>query len=78
MFGDIEVEQMVFGCSERLHVDVKNGYAIFHGKFLGTPKVWRNDALSSHNHVGPIMNLMSRPYHKCEKREHYSLCSESI
>ena len=39
MFGDIEVEQMVFGCSERLHVDVKKTYAnIFHGKFLGTWK----------------------------------------
>ena len=78
MFGDIEVEQMVFGCSERLHVDVKKRCAIFHGNFLGTLEVWRNDALSSHNHDRPIMNLMSRLYHKCERREHISPCCESI
>ena len=27
--------------------------------------------------VDPTMNLMSRPHHECERREHYSPCSES-
>jgi len=78
MFDDIEVEQMVFGCSERLHAYVKKGYDIFHGKFLGTLEVWKNDVPSSQNHGGLIMNLMSRPYQKCERREHYFPYSKSI
>ena len=68
----------VFGCSERLHADVKKGYAIFHGKILGTPEVRKNDTLLSHNHDGSIMNLMSEPYHKCERKEYYFSYSKSI
>ena len=50
MFGDIETDQMVFGCSERLHVNVKKGYAIFHGKFLSTPKVLGFEFVMLANH----------------------------
>ena len=26
--------------------------------------------------IDPIMNLMSEPYHECERREHHSFVSE--
>ena len=39
-------------------------WGVYTGKFLGTPRVWRNGASSSHIHGGPYheFNEQTRPW----------------
>ena len=46
------------------------------GKFVGTFKVWRNYAPSSHIHDRLHYEIISKLQHECEWNEHHSLCFE--
>ena len=48
------------------------------GKFLSTPRIQKNILHPLTFMVGLTMNLMSRPYHGCERREYHSMCSMKI